>query len=175
MKRFASQWLLFPDLTVLRNFMIEIAGNNEIVQLKDLNGVPSETAGTVFLNGVIAPAIFSLSMRDIPDEQVFAAGTGLYRAENGRFVELYRGKSGHCVIDFGTEDLVSINAIIRSNEAFLREISLERFIHACTYAPASLLQNDINISVGASISLTVWENVDFINHCLTVSSLVKTL
>jgi len=175
MKRFASQWLLCSDLSVLKNHMIEIEDNKQIVQLADLNSRSAETAGTVFLNGIIAPEVVSLSLKNIPDEKVLTAGYGLFRAVNGRIVELFRGLTDKFIIDFGTEDVNEITALIQSNNMIIREISLEHLIHACTYAPASFLQNDVIIKSGALTGLSVWENVDFKNHLLTVNTQVRYL
>lgn len=175
MKRFASQWLLCPDLAVLKNNMIEVADDDVIVRVADLHGQNSETAGTVFLNGVIAPGIISLLQRKVPDSLVIITGKTLFRIVDGQFESVFPGTKDDFILDFGTENPQEVNVLLRNNLAFLKSFSLEKLIHACTFAPAAFVQGDISIVAGAQIKLTAWENVDFINHRLTENTRVCNL
>jgi hypothetical protein len=153
MKRLSSQLIIDTEGNVLRNSAVTKDKLNGKLQFFSIFENNAESAATIFRDGVLSPAIYSLSIRKISTES--ATGYSIINIEKDTIS--FDHLQSTFIIDFGTENLAEINQLIAKHRKELQQLSLPDLIQACCIAPAKLLNIDLTIN-----DYIIWENVDLI-------------
>ncbi len=135
MKRLSSHLIITETAEVLRNSVVELSDNNpNYFNIFDNN---HESAHTLFCDGIISPPIISLNFRNINKNEIENNGYELILISdlingNKKFQNKY-------IFDFETEDLPTINKLIKTHFGHISSINSIELIVACTVLPRVIL------------------------------------
>ncbi len=155
MKRVSSQLIYSSPDSFLKNTVIETDEYQHIVRLINLSDEQSETAQTLFFNGIISPGIISLSLRGALPNCAEQPYVNLSVSENPETIF-----SNRCIIDFGTEDQTVINKLLRKHELFFSKHTASEIIRACCILPAIYTNQPCHIEPGTAPGLMLWTGFD---------------
>lgn len=176
MKRVSSQLVFCNGNKLLRSTVVEQNDDNVVTDIIDLSNQPSETAHTMFYDGVIAGEIVSLKQYLSDDQLVEIAKEMVYvdlsQWYNTPFVF---DRSSDLVIDFGTNNIDEINKMLKENFDTLSAITVFELINACSYLPQRLLGLSKNIEVSLQTDLVLWQGVNLVSHAFTPQTTVRLL
>ena len=176
MKRVSSQLVFCDGNSLLRSTVVEQNDDNVITDIIDLLNQPSETAHTMFYDGVIAGEIVSLK-ECLSDDQLVEITKGmvyldLSKWNNSSFVF---ERDSDLVVDFGTNNIDEINKMLKENFDTLSAITVFELINACTYFPQRLLGLSKHIAISNQTDLVLWEGVNLMSRALTPQTTVRLL
>ena len=159
MKRLSSQLIITETAELLKNSIVEISENS--VSYHSIFDGNHEKTNTVFYDGILSPPIVSLSMRAINRKEIEQRGFNIFRFEDFEAENLLEDKK--CIVDFGTEDLLIINDLIRRKQNLLCHFNSIDFIIACTALPCFFITNtDRN-----NAKRILWTNTNLIAKKIT--------
>lgn len=176
MKRVSSQLVFCDGNSLLRSTVVEQNDDNVITDIIDLLNQPTETAHTVFYDGVISGEIISLKQY-LSNDQLLEITKGI------RYIDLSEinktpyvfDKSSDLVVDFGTNNIDKINKLLKENFDSLSAITVFELINACSYLPQRLLGLSKNIEVSHQTNLVLWQGVNLVSRALTPQTTVRLL
>ena len=176
MKRVSSQLVFCDGNSLLRSTVVEQNDDNVITDIIDLSTRQSETAHTVFYDGVISGEIISLK-ECLSDDQLVEITKGmvyldLSKWNNSSFVF---ERDSDLVVDFGSNNIDEINKMLKENFDTLSAITVFELINACSYLPQRLLGLSKNIEVSHQTDLVLWQGVNLVSHALTPQTSVRLL
>jgi len=160
MKRVAAQLIHSSADKILRNHVIEVDNNGVITNIINLNSQQSETARTLFYNGIISSAVISLKLH-LSDSEIknLTAGYRYYDLSIESNTVSTEG-NGYLLLDFGTEDLTEINKLLKSKQKLISGLNIHLLIDACCYLPHIFINSSSQISIGEATKLYLWEGID---------------
>jgi hypothetical protein len=159
MKRLSSQLIITESAEVLRNSIVQISEID--INYHSVVDGNHETAHTIFFDGIISPPIISLTKCGINKSEIENCGYELIL-----FEDLIKEKSVEdkkIIIDFGTEDLLIINTILKNNNNKLNNFDSTYFIIACTASPNLFLKNTNKTPENR----TLWSGTNLIDKKIT--------
>jgi len=142
MKRLSSQLIITESAEVLRNSVVQLTETG--IFYHNIFDKNHETAHTIFYNGIISPAIISVSKRGINISEIEDCGYELIQI--GNLGEKMAAQDKKIIIDFGTEDLLIINDLLKKHSNQFHQFYSPDFIIACTASPKLFLKNTDKLS-----------------------------
>lgn len=161
-----------PD-QLLRHTVLEISENGLISQLISLNDIKSETAATIFRDGIISAGIVSLKLRAYDFQQM--PEKFLYIDITNCIPEKTDLQNRTLILDAGTENPTEFSLHLRKAFNSLSHINIAQIIAATCYTPAVLCHFNNEISIGNSINAIIWENCNLPEKKLTANASVVNL
>ena len=155
---------------LLRRTVLEISERNTVSQLISLDELHSETAGTVFCDGIISAGIISLSLRDYLIQQIPAEF--LYVDIRNSIPAEFELKNRTLILDAHTEDPAEFTFYLQKAFNSISDLSITDIIAATCYTPASLCNIDHEIRPGNNILPLLWQNCNLPEKKLTPNSSV---
>lgn len=156
---------------VKRNNILEIDSDNKLVRIQDLTLLQTETAHTVFYNGIISPSIISLAKRLSSDELNQVSKNYLYiNLLTDYELPTLNPNKNQLIIDANSEDPKAFSSALQANFEKLNHLSIFEIINAATYHPASVLGIDIEIMVHSNIKPVLWQHANLITKSLTATT-----
>jgi hypothetical protein len=165
MKRLSSQLIITESADVLRNSVVQLTGTS--ISYFNILEENHETAHTVFCDGIISPPIISLTKRGFNTSEIENCGYKLIPFDdlsNKKYVE-----DKIIIIDFGTDDIVIINNLIKKNNITLSNYDTINFIIACTVSPNIFL----NIKEENLENRILWSGTNLIDKKITEQTTVS--
>lgn len=131
MKSLGSQLIITESGETLRNSVVQLE-DYAIFYHSILNN-NHESAHTLFYDGILSPLIISLSARGVNTREVEHNGYKIVPIENLENIKsIERGK---VIIDFKTENLVTINDLIKKHQHTIYQHNSIDFIISCAVIP----------------------------------------
>ena len=160
----SSQLIITESADLLRNSAVCFSGNNE-PQYSSILENNHEKASTLFFDGIISPAIYSLVHRGIlpPDDFNYIQ----LKKDN----TLKTNTKCKLIIDFGTEEIHGINEILKTNFNLLSNLSILDIIAGSTSYPLM----HITPKPQASTKRYLWKGVDLVNKKITAQTTVTVI
>lgn len=176
MKRVSSQLVFCDGNRCLRSTVVEQNDDNVITDIIDLSTRQSETAHTVFYDGVISGEIISLKQY-LSNDQLLEITKGIVYLDLAEInkTPFVFDRSSDFVFDFGTNNIDKINKLLRENFDVLSALTIFELINACSYLPQRLLGLSKNIAISNQTNLVLWEGVNLLSHALTPVTSVRFL
>ena len=176
MKRLSSQLVFCDANSLLRSTVVEQNDDNVITDIIDLSTRQSETAHTVFYDGVISGEIISLKQY-LSNDQLLEITKGIVCLDLSEInkTPFVFDKSSGFIVDFGTNNFSEINKMLKENFDALSAITVFELINACSYLPQRLLGLSKNIEVSHQTDLVLWQGVNLVSHALTPQTSVRLL
>ena len=176
MKRLSSQLVFCDANSLLRSTVVEQNDDNVITDIIDLSTRQSETAHTVFYDGVISGEIISLKQY-LSNDQLLEITKGIVCLDLSEInkTPFVFDKSSGFIVDFGTNNFSEINKLLKENFDVLSVITVFELINACTYFPQRLLGLSKHIAISNQTDLVLWEGVNLVSHALTPQTSVRLL
>lgn len=174
-RRYASQLLLTPDGEWMSNAVLELSDKGVIERSFSLSGLHTETARTLFLDGVMSPS--PLSLKEYLSEEDVQQLTEKYfylNLESEIITLPSKENKKPLLIDFGSTDLqIADNRLVRHlNE--LSQFSMREVVMAACVRPARCLREFLPAQQIPQ-SMMLWEDVDFAGDRLTIDTRIKPL
>lgn len=174
MKRLSSQLIFCSPEQVLRNTVVEINNDGVVSRLIDLQHQQTETAHTLFFDGLISAGIVSLKS-EISDCEINAIKNDYNYIDLSANTNTSFTSNKPLIIDFGTKDYHLINKILSENYSLFQSINMYKIISGCTYYPLALLNKREQIRILDQPQLILWQNLDFTNKHLLAQTRIKQL
>jgi hypothetical protein len=165
MKRLSSQLIITESAEILRNSIVQITDVS--ISYHNILDENHETAHTVFYDGIISLPIISLTKRGINKSEIENCGYILIPFEN--FIKEKNVEDKKIIIDFGTEDLLIINSLLKKNNRKLNHFDSCFFIIACTVSPYLFLENTNK----TSDTRILWSGTNLIDKKITGQTFVS--
>jgi len=161
MKRFFSQKIFCSPDRILRNTVLEQNDENLTTRFISLDEENHETSQTIFYNGIISSEIISVKIRNLNIDTNKLNSDYQYIDINEDFAEISIIKSTKpLIIDFGTENILAINNILKNKYQVLSSLSLIEVIAGCTYNPNKLLNLSNGIMLNNKTNLICWDSLN---------------
>lgn len=151
-KRLSSQLLCLTADEIIKNAVIEIDDSGII---SSVAGLQTETAHTLFYNGVISNSVISLKERNI---SVDSSRYNHLIVRNK--IDLNAIVAGVTIFDFGTESVNELNRIFRENLNAFSPFNLMEIIGACCYTPAKAAGINHSLEIGNHSQPVLWTGFD---------------
>lgn len=176
MKRVSSQLVFCDGNRCLRSTVVEQNDDNVITDIIDLSTRQSETAHTVFYDGVISGEIISLKQY-LSNDQLLEITKGIVYLDLSEInkTPFVFDKSSGFIVDFGTNNFSEINKLLKENFDVLSVITVFELINACSYLPQRLLGLSKNIAISNQTDLVLWQGVNLVSRALTPQTTVRLL
>lgn len=176
MKRLSSQLVFCDANSLLRSTVVEQNDDNVITDIIDLSTRQSETAHTVFYDGVISGEIISLKQY-LSNDQLLEITKGIVCLDLSEInkTPFVFDKSSGFIVDFGTNNFSEINKLLKENFDVLSVITVFELINACSYLPQRLLGLSKNIAISNQTDLVLWQGVNLVSRALTPQTTVRLL
>lgn len=156
MNRVVSQFLMTAPDQLLRHTVLEITENGNVSQLISLDDMKSETAATIFRDGIISAGIVSLKLRAYDFQQM--PEQFLYIDITNIIPEKIDLQNRTLILDARTENPTELSLHLRKAFNSLAHIHIAQIISATCYTPAALCHFNNEIRPGNSINAIIWEN-----------------
>lgn len=156
MKRVVSQYIQCSYDCILQQTIIESTDNDVITRIFPLADCTVEPANTLFYDGVISARPMSLKCRHtdigsyLPNYQL---------VHFSRLFPIQKQADKRLLIDFETDDLAVINARLPEILSSLSGFAIREIIDACTYTPAALAGENLDLLPEKQAPLVLWQNV----------------
>lgn len=167
MKRITSHFVFVSPDEILRNTVIERNETNTVTQIFNLNDLRSESANTLFFDGIISSDVISLKEKNWDITPAIKASFHYLDVSSATTHAIIPKTDLPLLIDFGTENHITINLLLKSLAPFLSEFSIFEIIAACTYFPKQIIHQYFKLNAGESTPLIQWKNCDLLNKKLT--------
>lgn len=161
MKRVSSQLIYCSPGKLLRNSVVEQDEDGNIIHFFDLQAQQSETAQTLFFDGIISAEIISLKQY-LSAEQIVEL-TEKYNYINiadNDLTGIPNFSDKPFVLDFGTNNITTINNILKNRNRFFVHFNAFQLIAACSYLPIEILNLPLKIQFGQKPNLLLWQGFD---------------
>jgi len=171
MNRVSSLLVFCSPENILRQVVIERSENNCISQIFSLSNNQSESAQTLFFDGIITGEIVSIKQNSTPKILKNAV-------ENFNYFDFrseFKLQKRPLLIDFGTDSTEEINVIISEFASQFSTLSVFEFMAACISRPALLLGNSGKLELNDSTDLILWEQVDLVSKRLTTKTRLRKI
>jgi len=175
MKRFCSQFIFCSPEKILRQSVVEQNEHGVIADLFLLTERHSESAHTLFVDGILSAEITSLKQQLSPEELIFVQN-------NYQYIDLSSGlllddivPNEKLILDFGTNSMIEVNGLLRFVFPLLVRLSIFDIISACVYRPALFLKQEAGLVQGTKARLLQWKGVDLVNKRITERTVVYNL
>jgi hypothetical protein len=151
--------------------MLELDNENKVTQILDLNNQQTETAQTIFYNGIISSSIISLEKR-LNTEQIFLI------SEEYNYINLLTDfvhpdlslNKKKLILDASTEDPQTFSFALRTNYEKLKQFGIYEIISASTYIPALIAGIKTEINILSITKPILWQNCNLTNKLLTINT-----
>ena len=174
-RRYASQLFLTPDGEWMSNAVLELSGNGKIERFFSLSGMHTETAHTLFLDGVISPAPLSLKQHLTQEDiQQISENYFYLNLENEIITPPSKENIKPLLIDFGNTDLLIADNRLVYHLKELSQFSMREVIMAACVRPAQCLR-EIHPSLPIPEGMILWEDIDFAGDRLTIGTRIRPL
>ncbi|NDV46059.1 hypothetical protein D0T49_03260 [Paludibacter sp. 221] len=176
-KRFCSQYLFCSPCEILKQTVIEQDEKSRtITDLFPLNGRNSESAHTLFVDGIISAEILSAKANATPAEiNMIQEKYNYIDLSTSSPLIMPEEKGKDLLIDFGTNAVSEINKIISQNIVFFSRYSIFEIIASCVYFPATALNKSAKLALGRNTNLIQWRGVDLVNKKITEKTRIFSL
>lgn len=173
MNRVVSQLILTAPDQLLRHTVLEISENGLVSQLISLNDMKSETAATIFRDGIISAGIVSLKLRAYDFQQM--PEQFLYIDITNIIPEKIDLQNRILILDAHTENPTEFSLHLHKALNSLSDINIADIIAATCYMPALLCNFNNEIRPGNSINAIIWENCNLPDKKLTSNVSIANL
>lgn len=151
-RRLSSQLICLTADEIIKNAVIEIDDSGII---SSIAGLQTETARTLFYNGVISNSVISLKERGI------SADSSAYNHVIIKdVIDLNAIVAGVTILDFGTENINELNQIFREKINAFTPFNLLEIIGACCYTPAKTAGINHSLEVSNHVQPVLWVGFD---------------
>lgn len=173
MIRVASHFCFCRPNLILKSVIVEQNEDKSINSLFNLDEGNVEAANTVFHSGILSGEIISLKSR-LDKHELDSISKEYQYIDLSETITDYITDKKKLIIDFGTNDSIQINRILK--QVFIKtKFPIFEFIAACTYYPAIVLNTKTNIEANNKVNLLLWEGVDLINRKTTEVTQITNL
>ena len=169
MKRFCSQFVFCSPEKILRQAVVEQNESGTITDLFLLSSRHSESAHTLFVDGILSAGIVSLKLQLPPEKLTSIQNSNQYIDLSSGILPDDTTPNEKLILDFGTNSIVEINQTLRFAFPFLMRLSVFDIISACVYRPALFLEQEAELVQGMKTNLLQWKGANPV-----ISSSLKT-
>lgn len=156
MKRYASHAIFCSPEKISKLSVVELNEIEEILDVFDINSSIAEPSNTVFYDGIIASFPVSVSKSGMKTK---------INLKNYQYIDVNAINNGNLIsetkkkllIDFGTENLLSINLLLKKLSVLLKDFNPFEIIEAATTVPGKITGIQTEISKGMKVKLTNWK------------------
>lgn len=161
MKRVGSQLIYCSPDKLLRSSVVEQDEDGYVIQFFDLQREHSETAQTLFFDGIISAEIISLKQY-LSAKQIVELGEryNYMDISDNNLTEISDFSDKPFVLDFGTNDITTINNILKNRNRGFVHFNAVQLITACSYLPIEILNLPLHIQSGQKPNLLLWQGFD---------------
>ncbi|MDR3652534.1 MAG: hypothetical protein P4L34_06145 [Paludibacter sp.] len=176
MIRIGSQLTFCSPQNIIKRTVVEQDEQNRVTSIFSLDDINVESEQTVFYDGILSAEIISIKQHtSTKDIESLVANYNYFD-----FSELIPDckiaqTDKQLVLDFGTNSFDKTNRILSQIIPSLSTFSIFEIIAACTYYPASILGIKPELTENRCTKLSLWENVDLINKCLTPGTKIRQI
>lgn len=174
MKRVGAQLIFCTPEIILRNHVIELNDEGLITNIFDLQTQQTETANTLFYNGIISTQIISL-------KQNLSESDFNKMVSNIQYINLTTKniKPDHItndmIVDFGTDNITEINKLLKDNFNLISILKINELINSCCYLPQQFIKPSAKIQISNQVQLLLWEGFNLatqqINSTIRISKI----
>ena len=176
MKRFCSQIIYCSPEKILRQAVVEQNNFGMINDLFLLNTRYSESAQTLFVDGIISTEILSLKRNLAPEKLCFVQSNYQYIDLSAGFLpNEFSLTEKKLLLDFGTNSVAEINEILQFSFPFLARFSIFDILTACVYYPTLELIQSAELQMRMKTNLMQWKGIDLVSKKLTERTLISKL
>ncbi|MDO9154186.1 MAG: hypothetical protein Q7U47_10905 [Paludibacter sp.] len=166
MKRVCSQQIFCSPDVILRNTVVEQDSNNRITNLIALGNQLAETSHTLFYDGIISSEIMSVKFNIGSNDENFLNDYQHINLQLNTSDKLFKPESKPLLLDFESNDLSIINAILKEKYYLLSNFNVFEIIAGCTYYPNYILNLSKEIKLFSKTNLLLWKGFHQTNNSI---------
>ena len=163
MKRYAAQLIFVSENEIIKRAVVEQNVDGTISALVSLDRLSVEPADTVFLDGIISPAVVSVKEGMKLSGKADLSGYNYVDVMNVFNAEDLNRSELPLILDFGTSEIDFIQRNFPKIRLFLENYPLNEIVAACVFRPARVLNRSVDIKVGETSDLILWQQADIPN------------
>lgn len=174
MKRYSSQLVLSSSGTLQPRTVVQFDQTNTVTDVFNLDKGQVEPSHTVFLDGVLSAQILSLKMH-LSDAVLKTNTIGYCYIDVSDFntITFNINQRIPLIIDFGTENLISINSLLPTLASKFPQLSVDDLIVASTLNPAKVLGIRNVLDLGVKTRLYQWMGLNLPDRLIAPSAKVN--
>jgi len=163
MKRYAAQLIFISEKEILKRVVVEQSDDGVISAFVSLDHLSVEPADTEFLDGIISPAVVSVKEGMKLSGKADLSGYNYVDVVNMISAEDLTRLDLPLILDFGTSEIGHIQRNFSKISRFLENCSLNEIVAACVFRPARVLNLTVDMKVGETSDLILWQQADIPN------------
>ena len=128
----------------------------------------SESAQTLFVDGIISAEIVSLKQQLSPEKLCFVQNNYSYIDLSAKILpNEFSSNEKKLLLDFGTSSSKKINELLKQFYPLFYQFSIFEILNACVYYPRLELSQTAELQQEMTTNLIQWKGIDLVNKRLT--------